>query len=233
MYSPTRAGKNCTARASRSTPTPGEKTHRPTREKNNVKITTEHKVEPIGDKSSRLTILVFLDERLVGSHTALSGPKEDVQEYLDGKVTLDELDERWRSNRVAGGIRAQRLITRPKPADLKKVGFWWSENEPTLPKVESFIDQDWNPQEREIVQRYLDIRGQPINQCRGTSKCRICGVSNGSKDMSDGHYIWPSGLIHYLMMHQVKPADDFIAHVLGMVQPALRSAAPEAEEATE
>jgi hypothetical protein len=80
-----------------------------------VNITTEHKVEALADGAhSRLTILVFLDGKFVNSNVALSGPTPDVQEYMDGKVTLDELDERWRTKKV-GRVGARALPVRDLP----------------------------------------------------------------------------------------------------------------------
>lgn len=85
-----------------------------------MKITTEHKVEALGDgKTSRLTVFSFIDGKYLGSHTALSGPTEDVQDYMEGKATLDELDQRWREKKV-GGVRARDLPVRaPRAPEVK------------------------------------------------------------------------------------------------------------------
>eukprot|EP00904_Undaria_pinnatifida_P009632 jgi/Undpi1/579/HiC_scaffold_10.g04043.m1 len=45
----------------------------------------------------------------------------------------------------------------------------------------------------------------------------------GCCTLTDGTYVWPEGLAHYLSEHAVRPPDDFIAHALANLQ-ALRSA---------
>ena len=54
---------------------------------------------------------------------------------------------------------------------------------------------------------------------RGMSRCRFCGMWNGSEDYTDGDYRWPSGFAHYLRAHAVKPPQAFIAHVLSRTAP--------------
>jgi hypothetical protein len=36
----------------------------------------------------------------------------------------------------------------------------------------------------------------------------------GSSDLSDGFWVWPEGLAHYIEDHHVVLPDDFIRHVL-------------------
>lgn len=48
----------------------------------------------------------------------------------------------------------------------------------------------------------------------GYSPCRLCGLaSNGNLDLTDGTYIWPEGLAHYVLEHSVRLPDEFIHHV--------------------
>ena len=49
----------------------------------------------------------------------------------------------------------------------------------------------------------------------GYSWCRICHRNdNGTKDLTDGTYVWPEGYAHYIEAHGVKPPQDFIEHVM-------------------
>jgi hypothetical protein len=48
---------------------------------------------------------------------------------------------------------------------------------------------------------------------RGLSPCRLCGQLNGSAEYTDGTYVWPEGLAHYVMEHDVRLPDEFVSHV--------------------
>jgi len=47
----------------------------------------------------------------------------------------------------------------------------------------------------------------------GFSTCRICGKSNGSRELVDSSYLWPEGLAHYVRVHSVRLPSEFIDHV--------------------
>ena len=48
----------------------------------------------------------------------------------------------------------------------------------------------------------------------GYSPCRICGQQNGALELSDGVFVWPDGLAHYVSDHLVKPPQEFVVHAL-------------------
>ena len=77
----------------------------------------------------------------------------------------------------------------------------------------NFVDENWDVTQRELVIAYLEA-GQTRFSFRGCSRCRFCGKMNGSRCLTDGTYIWPSGFVHYLREHGVKPTAEFIQHVL-------------------
>jgi hypothetical protein len=48
----------------------------------------------------------------------------------------------------------------------------------------------------------------------GYSPCRLCdNVTNGNLDLTDGSYLWPQGLAHYVRDHHVRLPAEFVAHV--------------------
>jgi len=101
---------------------------------------------------------------------------------------------------------------------LLHVGFWSDEHLDTaLPHPREFIDPAWSSQERAIVANYLR-NGQEHASYRGFSYCRFhCGKPStqmGSRDLTDGVYVWPQGFVHYIEDHNVKPPQEFISHVL-------------------
>lgn len=97
---------------------------------------------------------------------------------------------------------------------VKRIGYWHSEKE-DYPDPGYFIDHDWDPAEKKTVASYLD-QGEQILQYRGRSWCRFrCGIPHtGSREYSDGYYIWPEGLSHYVSAHNVKLPQEVIEHIL-------------------
>jgi hypothetical protein len=87
-------------------------------------------------------------------------------------------------------------------------------NEAKYPNVRDMIDPSWRGEERDAVIAYLLRRGYVRMAYLGWSTCRICGCENGTKDMTDGVYVWPEGFAHYLIAHEVKPPVEFIQHVM-------------------
>lgn len=172
-----------------------------------MRIHHEHKVEALGNgTSARLVVTTYIDDRVIAHNTALSGPKEDVEAYVRGELTWEQLEERWRMTRSVAGFAAKR--------ELKKVGYWWSLHDQDLPKPQDHVDPAWaKTGECAIVLAHLE-NGRKKDTYRGFSVCRICHAANGSSDATDGVYVWPSGFAHYILVHQVKPSQDFIDHVL-------------------
>jgi hypothetical protein len=99
---------------------------------------------------------------------------------------------------------------RPVQPEHPLVGLVWLLT--GLPDPRKCVDVEWDPRERELVIRHLQA-GKRVEAWFGDSQCRICGISNGSCDLSDGVYVWPEGFAHYLQAHQVRPPPEFIRHV--------------------
>jgi hypothetical protein len=108
---------------------------------------------------------------------------------------------------------------------MKKIGFWWRSDfghlkeYANLPKAQDHVDATWDADERSLVAAYLLDEQFENESYRGMSQCRFCGCFNGSRDYTDGTYLWPQGLAHYLIAHEVKPPQDFIDHVLAKRRP--------------
>lgn len=96
---------------------------------------------------------------------------------------------------------------------LIAIGYWHSPTQ-DLPDPGAFVDHSWDAAERDMVAEYLK-KGVTLMQYRGFSWCRFkCGITtNGTKDFSDGTYVWPEGLAHYVEEHCVRLPEEFIEHV--------------------
>lgn len=91
------------------------------------------------------------------------------------------------------------------------VGYWASEREPALPSPEVV---EWHPDLRELVVDFLKA-GEVRHRWRGFSTCRICGASNGTTCLTDGVFMWPEGLAHYVEEHDVGIPREFLNHIMG------------------
>lgn len=95
---------------------------------------------------------------------------------------------------------------------LIRLGYWLGANEPGWPDVRPFVDETWDSQTRTEVVLHLR-QGAVARRYLGYSACRICGELVGSLELSDGTYIWPEGLAHYVGLHGVRLPQTFVDHV--------------------
>lgn len=101
----------------------------------------------------------------------------------------------------------------PATAGLRLIGYWRGPHESdTLPDPRDWVDPLWDLEQRDRVINHLR-KGFPANYQMGYSECRICGCRNGSSELTDGHYLWPEGLVHYVEAHDVRLPHEFVHHV--------------------
>lgn len=89
-----------------------------------------------------------------------------------------------------------------------KEGFWWSKFEPRLP-MPAAQPRAWKGKKsflRSLGRVEMTVE---YSQYRGSSKCRICDMLNGSKTFHTDEWEWPSGLRHYIEAHNVEPTPEF------------------------
>lgn len=99
------------------------------------------------------------------------------------------------------------------PRKLILLGYWdGPHTRPGWPSPADFVDPTWDEDERYLIADYLQ-RGLVVRAWMGYSCCRFCGQQNGALDLSDGHFVWPEGLTHYVAEHAVRLPANFVAHV--------------------
>jgi len=108
-------------------------------------------------------------------------------------------------------------ITLEHLAGLKRVGFWRSDRESSLPDPSALVDEAWDVAERERVIAYLESSFfVPVAQ-GGPSWCRFgCSprpADIGTQDLTDGTWVFPEGLVHYVRSHGVKLPAEFLEHI--------------------
>ena len=78
------------------------------------------------------------------------------------------------------------------------------------------MDSEWDLAERRLVAHHLRS-AKRADSCLGYSWCRFhCGVDDakmGDSDFSDGLWLWPEGLAHYVLEHAVRLPEEFLRHV--------------------
>jgi hypothetical protein len=106
------------------------------------------------------------------------------------------------------------------PTESIIVGYWSrSPGEPELPYPQA-NSAPWQRQEEfaaKLQAIELAIRKRrhgTLTAYRGFSMCRLCAVPNGSEEYAWGGYRWPSGLMHYIEAHNVRPPAAFVDAVL-------------------
>lgn len=97
--------------------------------------------------------------------------------------------------------------------DLRDLGLWRNDQRPDLPDPATLVDPDWTGWEKQELEYYLSS-GSRGRAYMGHSECRICGAQNGAGEFTDGSYVWPEGLLHYVAEHNVRLPDEFVTHAL-------------------
>lgn len=99
---------------------------------------------------------------------------------------------------------------------LRRLGYWLSGDRPDLSDPSRWVDTSWNSEDRELVARYF--RHATIARAYfGSSRCRLCGANNGSAELTDGRYLWPEGLAHYIENHFVRLPAEAEQHALAQI----------------
>jgi len=107
---------------------------------------------------------------------------------------------------------SSRRTLEPTPL-IKMVGYWYSKFDKHYPYPRVLVDPNWYCNKRGKIIDYLNS-GWTHTQWRGLSFCRFeCNppaFEMGSKCLTDGEWVWPEGLVHYIEKHNVQLPEEFI-----------------------
>lgn len=93
------------------------------------------------------------------------------------------------------------------------VGFWSQDlKDDEFIHPSKIVGQDWSPQLKQRIIDYLKGGTKCVNYM-GPSFCRICGCRNGFSDCTDGKWVWPEGLSHYIAEHNVRLPLQFVEYM--------------------
>src|SRR5262245_47957365 len=100
-----------------------------------------------------------------------------------------------------------------KVRPLRAVGFWREELDLLL-QPRWLVRPRWRRQDRARIVAYLRS-GHEVTAYCGYSRCRFrCGVDDaemGCAELTDGVWLWPEGLTHYVECHAVRLPEEFVA----------------------
>ena len=96
-------------------------------------------------------------------------------------------------------------------AKAKMIGYWNDKH------TQGFIDPHklvivWDEELKHKVVAYLEA-GKECNHQKGPSKCRFCNEFVGSCEKTDGVWMWPEGLPHYIEEHNISLPEGFLAYI--------------------
>lgn len=96
---------------------------------------------------------------------------------------------------------------------LQLIGYWRTDDDASseYPHPSDWVDWGWDRDERSVVGGYL-ASGSLFRAYMGLSPCRICGRPNGAAEYTDGTYVWPEGLAHYVDEHAVRLPAEIVSH---------------------
>lgn len=99
---------------------------------------------------------------------------------------------------------------------LRLIGYWQvvGDSSSCYPDPREWVDVDWDDDERHATWFYF-TSGTLFRTFMGYSPCRFCGANNGASEFTDGTYVWPEGLGHYLYDHGVRLPDEVVRHARG------------------
>lgn len=115
------------------------------------------------------------------------------------------------------------MKSRARREELILIGYWRQVDGGSIlgdrcwPNPADLVDLSWDVDERDMVADFLS-RGFVARAYMGYSPCRLCGCDNGNLEFTDGVFVWPEGLRHYVVDHGVRLPDMFVDHVMRTIE---------------
>ena len=102
---------------------------------------------------------------------------------------------------------------------LQLIGYWRGENDTNAkyPHPSDWVDWRWDDDERALTGSYF-AAGTLFRACMGLSPCRICARPNGAAEYTDGTFVWPEGLAHYIDDHAVRLPAKVVEHAVSRME---------------
>lgn len=92
------------------------------------------------------------------------------------------------------------------------IGYWNGTSDEGYIWPQEIVSEKKISYKKKIIS-YLQ-KGFPVLHWMGYSGCRICCETLGSKCLSDGFWIWPEKLEHYVDKHNIRLPEEFVRHMI-------------------
>jgi hypothetical protein len=99
---------------------------------------------------------------------------------------------------------------------LKGIGFWKNGECHRYPQPQWLVQHGWHTEDLDRIVAYLRSGNEYLSEM-GYSYCRFancsdkCADKNGVSSFTDGEWMWPEGLAHYIEKHSVILPEEFIS----------------------
>ena len=102
---------------------------------------------------------------------------------------------------------------------LRLIGYWKASLRDEYPFPQELL-AEYAPGLGDRIASYLEA-GRDFTSYLGYSWCRFgCTDCNGTKELTDGVWVWPEGLAHYVRLHPIALPPDFVRHAISTNSPA-------------
>src|ERR1700712_5643892 len=116
----------------------------------------------------------------------------------------------WRPNAKVGPTQDDPM--------LRRIGYWKECLDDDYPFPQE-LRAEYTPGLAEKIATFLES-GKFFASYLGSSWCRFgCPGNNGSAEFTDGVWLWPGGLAHYVRHHSVGLPTDFVNHATSVESP--------------
>ena len=89
-------------------------------------------------------------------------------------------------------------------------GFWGSQSE-----AMAFTDQSWQPRDKLQIVQYLKRSPVVVSASAGFAGCLFCDAEfTKGTFQSDGVWLWPDDLAHYVECHSLALPNSLVEHIL-------------------
>ena len=120
--------------------------------------------------------------------------------------------------RVGGGsaFYVRHHYAMSQKVTLKGIGYWKDEECRRYPQPQWLVETGWHAQDLDRIIGYLRS-GKTYFSCLGYSHCRFSDCRdknrerNGDSDFTDGVWVWPEGLAHYVEQHSVILPEEIVS----------------------
>ena len=103
---------------------------------------------------------------------------------------------------------------------LKLIGYWkggFDTANDIWPDPKDFVSEI-SFEEKQTLLSYLESAIRMPYAAAGVSECRFCGKAVGNGEYTDGKFLWPEGLAHYIQEHSVQLPEEFLAQALSGIK---------------